>query len=727
MALWGLVGLFTAFASVVVSAVCLLVGFVASSKNHALAEAATWIGRLAAMLAAAALVLCCGVLVFCFMTGDISIQYVVQYQSDSSSDFAWLYKLSGLWAGREGSLLFWACVISLFGTTISVRKRKAFYHLDGIALAVLQLLLVLFIGVLLFADNNMPFVALPDRFLDGSGNLTGSAALWGMSPLLEHWAMAIHPPTLFVGYAGLAVPFAYATAALVVGDSSPLWVERCSRATLLAWLFLGLGIGIGAVWAYVVLGWGGYWGWDPVENASLLPWLMGVALIHSFTVYRKRGSLKRWSVACACITFSFVALGAYITRSGLVGSVHGFDGEPVSSALFLSLIAIPLLVGALGLAARWRAFAGEQGGSECESLLSRNAAYCMNNFIMLLSALVLAYMTVSAALPAWLPFGGQTFSADAYNAVARPLGLVYFLILALCPLLSWTKTQRSQLWKRMRIPGLLALALFGCLVAYHSVFLAVDGGSVAGAVTTGVKETSAWEPSWYRNVLAVVGYLVASLLLFTSLFALGRIRAQRVRSRNGLSALEGLRLQAPALGGMVAHLGMAIMLIGLIGSSMFVAEEIGYVRYGADGDTVRSELSVKGYTLKLVDDSVAVDSNGTDVFNTVVFDVYKGDDCIGAISPAMQVVTMTGQQQLHAGVMSFPFEDLFVVYQGVTEDGEFSIDARVNPLIGFVWVGIALLMAGTAAALFARRKTIVSADEKQFIAKDDSNINKAQP
>ena len=160
--------------------------------------------------------------------------------------------------------------------------------------------------------------------------------------------MAIHPPTLFVGYAGLTIPFAYAIAAIIVNDSSKAWVVRSQRYALFSWLFLGIGIGLGAVWAYVVLGWGGYWGWDPVENASLLSWLVGVALIHSFTVYRQRGAFKRWSVMCACITFAFVIVGTFISRSGLVQSVHAFEGDPVSLVLFGALIVVALLAGVVG-------------------------------------------------------------------------------------------------------------------------------------------------------------------------------------------------------------------------------------------------------------------------------------------------------------------------------------------------------------------------------------------
>ena len=356
MAIFGLVGLLIAFAAVVVSALCLLVGYVIRSKHGDLAETLSFSGHAAAICVTVALSFCCGLLVFCFMSGDTSIEYVVQYRSDARGMLGWLYKLSGLWGGREGSLLFWAWLISLFNAVLALRNIKALAKLDSMALFVSQLVLAVFVGVLLFSTTNIPFQAMAATYFDNAGKLTNGAEYWGMNSLLEHWAMAIHPPATFIGYAGLTIPFAYALAALIVNDLTKTWVQRASGYALLSWLLLGLGIGLGAVWAYVVLGWGGYWGWDPVENASLLPWLIGLALIHNFTVYRQRGGFKRWSIICACMTFAFVILGTFITRSGIVQSVHAFAGDNVSLSLFLLLIVLSMLAGAVWIAIRWKNF-----------------------------------------------------------------------------------------------------------------------------------------------------------------------------------------------------------------------------------------------------------------------------------------------------------------------------------------------------------------------------------
>ena len=250
MSIFGLIGLLISFAAVIVSIVCLVAGAIAGRKRASgVAETLTWGGHVAALVSAVGLTACCGILVYCFMTGDTSIEYVVRYHSNAAGADAWLYQLAGLWAGREGSLLFWAWLISLFNSVVAVRNLKRQEKLDSMALLVAQIVLAAFVGVTLFSESNMPFTALAAQYLDASGNLRGEAALWGMNTLLEHWAMAIHPPTLFVGYAGLTIPFAYAIAAVIVNDSSKAWVVRSQRYALFSWLFLGIGICHGS-WAW---------------------------------------------------------------------------------------------------------------------------------------------------------------------------------------------------------------------------------------------------------------------------------------------------------------------------------------------------------------------------------------------------------------------------------------------------------------------------------------------
>lgn len=697
MSMIGLLGLLVAFAGCVISVLCLGVAHILyKRRSFERSETFAWGGRVAAVLTAVALTVCCAVLVWCFFTGDNSIQYVLDYRSNSTAPEAWLYKLAGLWAGRQGSLLFWAWLIAVFNTVLVFATRKNTRPLDNGALAISSIVLTAFVSVLLFSEGNMPFIVTDPRYFSEDGTLSVMASTRSMNALLEHWAMAIHPPTLFVGYAGLTIPFAYAISALIVNDDSTEWVNRSTPYLMFSWLLLGIGIGLGAVWAYVVLGWGGYWGWDPVENASLLPWLVGVALIHSFTVYRQRGAFKRWSVFCACLTFTFVILGTFITRSGIVQSVHAFEGDPVSLVLFGALICCSLLAGIVGLLVRRKSFgATDAADDDIESMLSKEAAYYVNNLIMIVFAVLLAYMTVSSALPSWLPFGGQSLSAGTYNAIARPLGIAYLAVLAICPLLGWRRTDKKAFWRAARVPALCALLLFIVLMIYFATYLLpsyqamIDMG---GTQASGLLEQGA--PAYY-NGLAVVGFLVASLLFFNALFM--AVRALKNLKRNGR-----FRRRLALFGGSVCHAAMGIILVGLIGSSMYVTEITGYLPYDEETDSTSETFDIQDFQLTYKSNAIDDLGNGN-VRYSLTFDVTKDGQYVGTVNPAVQVVGTTQQQKLEASVIGFPLEDLFVVYRGVNDEGDYSMDVRVNPLISLVWVGFGLLMAGAVLALFAKR------------------------
>ena len=707
MSTFGLIGLVIALAGVATSIACLVAGQALRGGRRAeSAETLSWAGCVASLLATAALTVCCGILVFCFLTGDMSIEYVLMEHSDADGALGVLYRFSGLWAGREGSLLFWAWLISVFNAVVAVRAMKRTEALDCMALLVSNLVLSAFVAVCLFSEGNMPFTATAAPYIDASGALTAQGQMMGLNPLLEHWAQAIHPPTLFIGYAGLTIPFAYAIAALIVNDPSAAWVRRSSRYAMVSWLFLGIGIGLGSIWAYVVLGWGGYWGWDPVENASLLSWMVALALVHSFTVYRQRGAFRRWSVMCACITFAFVVTGTFITRSGIVQSVHAFEGDPVSLYLFGGLIAAGILSGVVGLIVRWRSF-GPGENDAIESLASRDSAYYFNNVIMVVFTFVLCYLTVASALPEWLPFGGQSLSAGTYNAIARPLGIVYCLIVAVCPLLAWGKTDGKAFLKAARVPFACALVLFCVLMAYFVTTLLPSYEAVIAGGGTAAAELSSEGPAWYYNGLAVVGFAVASLLFFTALMMIVRATRQRAKAmgKNPVAAFfGGLRQNSSRFGGYIAHFAMAIILVGLIGSSMYVTEKVGYVSYDPEANT-GGTFTIQNYELRFAGSEVDPADNGDDVDYRVAFDVYDTETggYIGQATPSVTLVSSTQQTKLNASVISFPTEDLFVVYRGVNDAGELSMDVRVNPLISFTWVGFGLLMAGTLIATVGRR------------------------
>ena len=713
----GTLALFVAFVMAAISAVALIAGHLlggtAAKRTDAgcvqggAAEALTHGGRIGLVIVFIALAVCCGVLVVCFLTDNYNIQYVIDNHSSNTGSLALLYKISGLWAGRQGSLLFWTWLIALFAGIVSVRRIGELDVLDNTAAFVFALVLAAFTATLLFSADNMPFTPLDSKYVDSDGTATTAASLLGMNFLLEHWAMAIHPPTLFAGYAGLTVPFAYAIAALVAGDSSREWVNRSTRYLLVSWIFLTIGIGLGAVWAYVCLGWGGYWGWDPVENASLLPWLVCIALIHSFTVYRKRGTFKRWSIMCACLTFAFVIMGTFISRSGLVQSVHAFEGDPVSTALFLALIVVSILAGAVGLAFRWGEFAPDSAeGDEVESFISKDIAYYLNNLFMVVLAVLLAYLTISSALPSWLPFGGETVSAGTYNAIARPIGIVYLAVLAVCPLLSWRKTEGAAFAKRALVPGICAVVVFVMLVAFWATNLlpvydemVAGGGSIAEGFTT-------YGPAVYYHGLAIVGFAVASLLFFNAAFMIGRGVSTLAKNGRGAGAAIGTFVHrcSSICGGAVAHMGMAVILVGLIGSSMYAAEYAYTVDYDAATDSISQELIAGDYVLTYTGSDVyETNSEKIEVARTAL-DVTENGASVGHVEPATRTVIMTAQTQLEASVIGFPTKDLFVVFNGLVSDTQISFDVKINPLVSFVWVGFFMLGIGALVAIVGNRK-----------------------
>lgn len=651
-------------------------------------------GYLATFIATAALTVANLIIVSAFFGNDFSLMYVAENHSTDVSNLAWLYKLSGLWAGREGSLLFWAWLLALFASWIAYQRMNVADKLSNVGLAVTNVILALFTAGMLLSDPNNPFKPSPAEWIGPSGELLVSAA---MNPLLQHWAMILHPPTLFIGYAGLTIPFAFAIAAIIVNDGSKAWVEIVDRITMFSWLFLGAGIGLGSVWAYVVLGWGGYWAWDPVENASLLPWLTGVGLIHSFTVYRRRDGYKRWTIMNAAITFALVILGTFITRSGVVQSVHAFEKDPVSLVLFLTMIIGSVAAAGVGLWLRWDTFAGHD---EFESLTGKEAAYYFNNVIMLMSALVVAYLTVSSALPSWLPFGGQSMGAPAYNLLARPFGVAYVFIIAVCPILAWQKTDGTTFWNRIRTPLIGAAVLFTLLVVewwvnLRPVYSAMvsEGGKNARAFTV-------FGPEAVYSAIALLGLAAASLLIAntTWLFINGARKRAAAKGETYFTALGNILFRARTQsGGYLAHIGMGLILIGLVGSAMYVRDVRTVV-----ADSPGATFSVSDYTFTYKSTENVQQANG-DTKSAAVFGVSRNGRQLGDITPGQTQFAAQDQTRLDASVMSEPLRDIFVVWEG-TQGGQLSMNVKINPLIGFAWGGFALLLLGAALAAWPKKR-----------------------
>ena len=728
------------------------------------ADVLTKAGRVCTIITLLALSACVGLLAYCFLTGDMSLEYVAKNHSSAQGSFTALYKLSGIWAGKQGSMLFWAWLISVFSACVFARKRKNIKPIDNIAALIVQVILVAFTSLLLFSESNMPFATTPETYLDSAGNLCGVATSWGMNILLEHWAMAIHPPVLFLGYAGLTIPCAYALSALITGDISCTWIERALPFAKRAWMFLTFGIGLGALWAYSVLGWGGYWSWDPVENASLLPWMMCLSFIHSASAYKKCGAHLCWTIFCACLTFVFVLISSLITRSGIVSSVHSFAGD-VSASLLLAVLAVLVFVASvIGLLVRRKHFKedSEKGVStpQPQSMLSKEVFFYFNNLIMVLCTLILTYMTISAALPSFLPFGGQSLSAQSYNALARPVGILYLGMLALCPFLSWKKTSKRDLVCRMRAPLIIASVVFLLLMVYFFCTLLPSYNATIAAGGYRAENLSAQGPAMYYNGLCVLGFLIASVLFGNAADTLLKYMRMRKESKRRESKSEESTCAqdkhvqdkhasnnhassdhvannhaannhaSTNYASSVAHVAMAVMLVGLISSSMYATQKSAALSFDEDTNSTSDEFVIGDYTLKYVSNSVYDQSEGTqtndnqsEVAQTssdeeestqtiykLTFDVYKGNTSVGQVNPSIQIDNATNQQKLSTSTLSLLQEDLLVVYKGFNTNGTFSLEAYINPLISWVWTGFVLLVMGM---YFALEKTSARINRKQ--------------
>jgi cytochrome c-type biogenesis protein CcmF len=648
-------------------------------------ESLTNMGYLATFAVFGSVTISVAILVVGFMGENFAFQYVAENHPTDVSRLAWLYRLSGLWAGREGSLLFWEWLLALFAGYVAYKRLAVTDKLSNMAIAVTNSVQIFFL-VALFIEKNNPFKVTPAEWLGPNGELLIAAA---MNPLLQHWAMILHPPTLFIGYAGLAIPFAFAIAAILVNDGSAAWVKLVDRITIFSWLFLGIGIGLGAIWAYVVLGWGGYWAWDPVENASLLPWLTGVGLLHSFTVYRRRDGFKRWAIMLSSITFVLVLLGTFITRSGVVQSVHAFEQDPWSLYWFLAMMIASFAVAAIGLLMRGDTFSGQD---EFESLVSKEASYYFNNVLMLVASVLVAYWTLAPALPTWLPGGGQSFGPPTYDSVARPVGILYAFIMAACPILSWRVTDAATFWKRAKWP-LAGTGVLGglLLVIWATQLWPIYAGDNPGA---------AWASTYSHGWLAIVGLLVGAFAIAVPsyLFYEGARRRSAAKGEGWFTAFINLFVKARSQsGGYLTHLGIGIIVVGLVGSAMFVDD----IQVSLE-DVPQSSFEAGGFTFVYQGIENRVLENG-DEESLAGFQVYEGDRLVKTLTPSIYFHTVQGQSTRHVDIVYEPLRDVFFIFEGINPDGSIAVNVKVNPLISFVWFGFVLTIIGTAIAVWPKR------------------------
>ncbi|MEW5707210.1 MAG: cytochrome c-type biogenesis CcmF C-terminal domain-containing protein [Actinomycetota bacterium] len=588
------------------------------------------------------------VLILAFLKDDFSFGYVADHSTPLMSPF---YKISAFWAGHEGSLLLWLWMLTGYTAVLALSNIKSNHQLKSLALYIANYMQLFLVITMLVASN---------PFRPALGYTTTGA---GLNPLLLHWAMVLHPPTLFMGYAGLTIPFAFAMAALLSRNGSSEWVNLTRSWALVAWFFLTVGMFLGALWAYVVLGWGGYWAWDPVENATLLPWLSGTALLHTFTMYRRRGGMKVWAVGLATFSFAMCIMATFITRSGLIESVHAFPELRWDlTLLFGGLMLVSGLLTIYLLRTRKQEFATQEFFSD---FLSRHFTYYLNNLALVVFTLIVLGATV---IP---PFFKGSLGPDFYNRLAAPLGLLYLLLITICPYLGWTQTDSNKLLRQLIVPG--AAAVIAAVLLYPAW-----GSNLIGYIT----------------MVAAVFSIVAILNLFY-IMASNRAKSQGI----GFAEAFGLTLKnnRARTGGYINHLGVAIIIFGVAGSMLYVKDLPAKIQ-SQPGQTVQVDnynLMFKGITSEQRPDQYIYRIN---------FDMTdrQSGKFVRQVAPEYVHHIVQNQQTTRADIIYQPFRDIFIVVNKIDQQGNIYLNIKINPLISFVWIGSFIIIFGTIIAMWPK-------------------------
>ena len=594
-------------------------------------------------------------LVWSVFNNDFTITYIMEH---SNRALPAAYKFAALWSGQEGSLLLWCWLLGTFGFVLRLRHKTdvKLYAYAGTILAAVQ---VFFLAVVNFA-------APPFSLLRGAIPEDGN----GLNPLLQYPEMVIHPPMLYLGYVGFSVPFAFALGALMMRYPGEKWIRITRVWTLVTWLFLTGGIFLGMHWAYAVLGWGGYWGWDPVENASFMPWLTGTAFLHSVMMQEKKGMMKSWNVWLIFSTFLLTLLGTLLTRAGLVSSVHAFAKSSIGT-WFTVFMGIVLAVCIFTYILQRNHLHAEH---QLESLVSRESSFLFNNLVLLTACFVILWGTLFPILSEYVQGSKVTVGAPFYNSVAVPIGLFLLFLTGVGPLLPWRATSLKAIRRNFVLPS---IALFATVIVCLAVGVRPwkDGAFDAG------------------NFYALIGFAL-SASVFTAIsseFLRGAAVIAKQTHRNLAAATYLLiRRNTRRYGGYIIHIGVVIVVVGLCGSA--------FNRNTEKELALHDSMSVGPYTLECV--GFTQDSNANYNSDYALLDVYRGGKKQFQMAPEKRVYLASQQPQTMVAIHSVPSWDLYVVFEGTNPDsGQPIIKAFLNPLVSWIWAGVVLIVLGTFVAL----------------------------
>jgi cytochrome c-type biogenesis protein CcmF len=597
---------------------------------------------------------------FYFFTDNFSLPYVATH---SNRALPLYYKFSALWAGQEGSLLFWTWLLSIYAFLALFLNRKKHPELMpyvGVGIA----------GVQIFFLTLNNFVASPFKILGGldAFGIMHVARLSegnGLNPLLQYPEMVIHPPILYLGYTGFTIPFAFALAALLGRYPGEKWIHITRRWTMVAWCFQTAGVLLGAHWAYAVLGWGGYWAWDPVENAALLPWITGTAFLHSVMMQEKRGMMKVWNVWLVFITFMLCILGTSLTRTGIVSSVHAF-AESSIGGWFFGFLAIIFVV---CLAAWYKNRDYLRSDNQLDSLVSRESSFLFNNLILLAACFAVLWGTLFPVLSEWVTGNKISVGPPFFNKVNVPIALFLMLLTGVGPLLAWRKTSYDALRRNFAWP--------------------LGGGLLGGAIAFvfGFRQ-------FYPLICLILSVFVT--LTIAAEFYRG---ARVISSRDGtniFSAVGELTMRnTRRYGGYVVHFGMVLIFIGIAGSAFNqdIQKEM----------SIGQSISIGPYTILCQNfDQV---SNSNYQADRATLEVFRNGRSEMMLYPEHRLYLASQVPETMVAVESKPLHDLYVVYAGTSpETGKPVIHAYLNPLVKWIWFGGIVVVLGTGLAMIPDRR-----------------------
>lgn len=591
------------------------------------------------------------VIIYAFVMRDFSLQLVANH---SSRDLSLLLTLTAVWSGQAGSLLFWTWILSLYGLTAIWRNWTSNRQLMPYAIGVLMTLQVFFAFMLNFVSS--PFKTMEVIPLDGAG----------LNPLLTHPLMSAHPPMLYLGYIGFTIPYIFAMAALLSGRISDSWIRATRRWTLIAWMFLGLGLLIGGRWAYDVLGWGGYWGWDPVENSALMPWLVGTAFLHSVMVQERKGTLKVWNLGLIILAFTLTVFGTFLTRAGIIQSVHAFATSEVG-AWFLGFIAVVALA---SMALLFYRLPMLRTNSEFDSLLSREVLFLLNNVLFLAAAMAILIGVIWPLISELITGQTLTVGPPYFNLVIGVILVGIFLLMGVIPLIGWGGATLAKLGRRVVAP-LLLTALF---VAITFVF-----GN--------------------RELIPLFGMALVGFVIFTTLADMvWATRARQKNTRENFFAAFGqlLNRNHRRYGGYLIHLAIAVMAIGIIGSRSYATDEVSALQLGESWET-------RGYTIVFENFAPNI-PNGEGITAQATLGVYQDGKRITTMQPSTTYYPRQQQNMTDPAIYGdAPFfrRDVYAIIQGWEDNFEYvSFRVYVNPMVAWVWLGGILYLLAVSITMF---------------------------